>query len=1012
MKVKKLKMRGFLTYKDEVTIDFAKLYDKKIFLISGPTGSGKTTIFDAIAFALYEKVPRDISMENLRSDYLTEVDPYTYVDLEFRVADRLYQIVRVPSQRAVEIKNPKNIGHRVELYDITNDKILIADKIKDASDAIKEIIGLDESQFTKVMLLAQGQFQKFLISKSDEKAKLLSDIFKTDAQKAIQDRLKDMAKESRDKISEIDKNLGNVISYNEILAEKIEPDLILRHDFPLIEKTTGEIIKTYNSKLDLVKNSIDRLKSKEKDLIQTLEKAKTTNENIEKYKNADITFTNLSQDLDKNSKIKNDLKLLDYAISIEIYEKRLAEEKNDLEKLCESLNNTESDLIKKNTELKKLSEDVKLLGDKKASLDELKIKHSQKLKEISDFDEFIKIKDKFESVKDLENKSEVLKKDIEKVDLKLESLRKDFDKDNQIISQKKEESYKLREKIADTRQRLENLNKDYSKLGQNINFKEDLDDLSKKLSKVEKDEEKALAEKDLFEINKMIDRLNHEGECPVCGKAYEGHKEKHALTGLDLDEIRKILSDIRLEIERLRAIYEKNQNDLAFSYSYQEIKNIIRENEEILASYNDLSEENKSQIESLSKKQKGLESEIKSLIEIKKEKENEYRDLSIKLEDFEEIKVKYLASQKAMEASDRDILISDAAKFEFEIENISNFISQTEKSYNDLNLAINSLKSKKDGISDNIEKTRSNIKIYEKDFEEKRSKEFASEEIYRNFLAKKEELSQQKNYIENYFKDLEREKTLRDSLADYKNLEIKNLETFERDLEEIARGSNILDGEKIALSSKIDRLNEDFSLIKNIGSDFEKIKSKGQIVSHLSDLANGVTGSVKGVEKLDFETFILSVYFDKVLQYANIRFNKMTDGQFSMVRKAEALDLRSKMGLDIEILDANTGKKRPAATLSGGENFLASLSLALGLSDEIAAENGGIRIDTLFIDEGFGSLSHDFLSKAIETIENLSKEDRFVGLISHVDELKDAIEAKILISYDPSEGSSLEILND
>lgn len=118
------------------------------------------------------------------------------------------------------------------------------------------------------------------------------------------------------------------------------------------------------------------------------------------------------------------------------------------------------------------------------------------------------------------------------------------------------------------------------------------------------------------------------------------------------------------------------------------------------------------------------------------------------------------------------------------------------------------------------------------------------------------------------------------------------------------------------------------------------------------------------------------------------------------------------MGLDIEILDSNTGKKRPAATLSGGENFLASLSLALGLSDEIAAENGGIRIDTLFIDEGFGTLSHEFLSNAIGTIENLSKEDKFIGLISHVDELKDAIEAKILISYDPSSGSSLEILND
>lgn len=190
------------------------------------------------------------------------------------------------------------------------------------------------------------------------------------------------------------------------------------------------------------------------------------------------------------------------------------------------------------------------------------------------------------------------------------------------------------------------------------------------------------------------------------------------------------------------------------------------------------------------------------------------------------------------------------------------------------------------------------------------------------------------------------------------------------------------------------------------------LSKTAQIVSNLSDLANGQTGGVKGLERLDFETFILSVYFDRVLNFANLRFNQMTDGQFSMVRKTEAVDARSKMGLDIDILDSNTGKKRPASTLSGGENFLASLSLALGLSDEIGAENGGIRIDTLFIDEGFGTLSKEFLANAIETIEKLSKENRFVGLISHVDELKDAIEAKILITYDPSQGSSLEIVDD
>lgn len=1012
MKVKKLKMRGFLTYKDEVTIDFTKLYDKKIFLISGPTGSGKTTIFDAIAFALYEKVPRDIAMENLRSDYLTENDPYTFVDLEFAIGDKLYKVIRVPSQRAVEIKNPKNIGHRVEFYDITKERILLADKIKDASDLIKEIVGLDESQFTKVMLLAQGQFQKFLISKSDEKSKLLSDIFKTDAQKALQDSLKERAKENRDKITEIDKNLSNAIAYNEILTEKIDQDLILRHDFPGIENITNEIIKTQKSYLAKVKKSLDKLKENEKNLIKTIEKTKTRNENIEKYKNADLAFTNLYKDFEKNTKLKNELQLIEYATAIEIYEKRLVEARKDLEKLNESKKNTDIDLSEKKKSLEILEEDVRILPDKKVKLDKLKIEHSEKLKEISDFDDFLKIKADFESVKDLEKESQSLKDQIEKDSIKLEALRKDFDKTNINFAEKRDESYKLNEKISETKAKLEKLEKDYEKLSQNIKYKKDLDTFSNNLLKIEKDEEKALAEKDLVEINKLIDRLNEEGLCPVCGKSFEGHKEKHALTGLDLEEIRKNLSDIKINLEKTRAIYDKNQKDLVFSYTFEEIKNIIKENHDILWSYENLLLENTRAIEDLSQKLKVSQSLIQKLKSQREENEKEFEKISIKLKDFEDLKVKFLASEKAMAGVDRDKLISDAAKFEYEIESITGFISQTESTYNDLKLVIKGLKSKLAGIIENIEKTTSNIEIYEEDFEEKRSAEFESVEIYKNFLAKRNELSDQKTFIDNYFKDLDREKTLRDSLSAYKDLEIQDLDEFQKDLEEIARESKVIDEEKTILSSKIDRLNEDLTLIKNIGADFEKIKSKASVVAALSDLANGVTGSVKGVEKLDFETFILSVYFDKVLEYANLRFNKMTDGQFSMVRKVEALDLRSKMGLDIEILDSNTGKKRPAATLSGGENFLASLSLALGLSDEIAAENGGIRIDTLFIDEGFGTLSHEFLSKAIETIENLSKEDKFIGLISHVDELKDAIEAKILISYDPSSGSSLEIFND
>ena len=178
----------------------------------------------------------------------------------------------------------------------------------------------------------------------------------------------------------------------------------------------------------------------------------------------------------------------------------------------------------------------------------------------------------------------------------------------------------------------------------------------------------------------------------------------------------------------------------------------------------------------------------------------------------------------------------------------------------------------------------------------------------------------------------------------------------------------------------------------------------------MAEIANGATGKVAGRQKVDFETFVLTYYFDRVLNYANKRLLQMSNGQFTMARTSEGKNQRSQSGLDIEILDANTGKKRPASTLSGGESFLASLSLALGLSDEISAENGGIIIDTLFIDEGFGTLSDDYLSKVIEQIEKLSYDNKFVGLISHVNELKDAIDGKILVRYREDKGSSLEVI--
>ena len=198
--------------------------------------------------------------------------------------------------------------------------------------------------------------------------------------------------------------------------------------------------------------------------------------------------------------------------------------------------------------------------------------------------------------------------------------------------------------------------------------------------------------------------------------------------------------------------------------------------------------------------------------------------------------------------------------------------------------------------------------------------------------------------------------------------------------------------------------------IEKLEKKYESISKESVIFDKLAEIANGATGKVAGRQKVDFQTFVLTYYFDRVLNYANQRLLQMSNGQFTMIRTSEAKSLKTQSGLDIEILDANTGKTRPASTLSGGESFLASLSLALGLSDEISAENGGISIDTIFIDEGFGTLSDDYLGKVIEQIEKLSYDNKFVGLISHVNELKDAIDAKILVEYDQAKGSKVNVI--
>ena len=200
------------------------------------------------------------------------------------------------------------------------------------------------------------------------------------------------------------------------------------------------------------------------------------------------------------------------------------------------------------------------------------------------------------------------------------------------------------------------------------------------------------------------------------------------------------------------------------------------------------------------------------------------------------------------------------------------------------------------------------------------------------------------------------------------------------------------------------------SIYKALKKQVESIADTEQKLRWVKALADTAGGNLQGREKVMLETYVQTAYFDRIISRANVRFMVMSGGQYELKRSSTADNNRSQSGLSLDVVDHYNGTERSVKTLSGGESFKASLSLALGLSDEIQASAGGIRLDTMFIDEGFGSLDEESLQQAMRALSGLAESDRLVGIISHVPELKEKIDRQIRVIKDRSGGSRVEII--
>ena len=919
MRPLKLTISAFGSYADKTEIDFEKLGKSGLYLITGDTGAGKTTIFDAITYALYGEASGDNrdDPKMFRSQAASPSTP-TEVSLEFEYSGKIYTVRRNPEYERPKAKGDGMTKQTAKAELICPDKSVLS-KPKEINQKINDILGIDRNQFAQIAMIAQGEFRKLLFAGTDERQKIFQKLFHTENYTELQKRLKDKKKEIEDENKAIQSSIKQYISgiesndYYQMDVNKAKNGEISVGE---IVELLNELIQSDNIKYDELTAIQKEVETKITDINSLLQKAEEYN----KHQQALQYNTNrLSQEQEKLSGLQTEL------------EKAKSREP-EIDELIKKINVLESQLTKYD-ELDKKQKDI-------SELDKRIEKYAQQLTRCGELEEDLKkeisaLKSEFELLKNCDLKKE-----------KLESEKKEINDNISKIS-------KLEKDMSDfsnTERNLEKAQKDY---------------IQKRSAKESKRELYAYHERAYLDAQAGILAENlHEGQpCPVCGSL------SHPCLAVKPEN-----APTKQELDKLKADMEKADNAVAKA-------------SETANSLNTLIDEKRKNI-SVNAKELFDEIDFDKIPESLEEKNLDCKEKLNKIEtELKEIENNIQRKNKIeKQIPDKENELSAIADKKAEL-NKKQLTDEATR------------KSEKDRVSELLE-----------ELGEFDSKSLAKNEIRRLSDIKKD-ISEKIKRAENNVIDCKNKISGYDSAIKENEKALKD--KVEIDIETEKQHKNDLKKQTDELSAQIksiySRLDSNKKILTNISEQIENSLETEKKLNYIKPLSDTANGGISGKAKLSLETFIQQTYFDRILERANVRLLMMSDNQYEMKRRREARDNQSKSGLDIDVIDHHTNSERDVKTLSGGEAFKASLSLALGLSDEIQASAGGICLDTMFVDEGFGSLDEESLHQAMKALSTLSKSNKLIGIISHVSELKNQIDKQIIVTKEKDGSSHIKI---
>ena len=918
MKPLKLTMSAFGSYAGKNVIDFTG-QQQGIFLITGDTGAGKTTIFDAITYALYNQTSGGERNGNMMRSQYARPETETYVELEFLYRGQTYRVRRNPDYKITKtLKNGKireqKVPHSVELT--LPDGTVFPEK-KNATDAkIIEILGLTADQFSQIVMIAQGDFLKLLYTKSDERKMIFSKLFRTDIYWKIQENLRRKSMEMDERIQENDRAFEQEKSRIIPLPESEE--LPLDELVERLRERLKDALKEQNLRRANVEELNKKITKYEEinKLFRSLEKIRQTGKELEARQ---------AESKERRQQIENARK----ADKVLVAEQQNLRQQQEVEQSAQA--------IAKMTET--LANDQEMFETLKTQQQEAEAKQKREAADIQK--KMLALEQSFPSYEALQNaRSE--EQQAKKVWEDLGKISEEsFHKKKAGIAALKEQQKQQEQVVEQTKKNWEQ-----TSLG-----------ASESAKHYEHMYEAFLKE----QAGILAENLSAGCPCPVCGSTVHPDPAKlsdHAVTELEVEQAKKTRAAAEEKRDLAYAAFEAEKTEK------QKLAQAVEKEEAdfVLA-------------QTIAKQQrKEAEQNYVSLQKIAEQ----IREKLV-YPSFAEAKKQYAAMQKALAAAEQEI-------------------ERKRQKVSELAEAMNTLKGQKLAEEENQKTAKKLAAKTEKEYAKLLEKSgFVSEETYH--LAILPERSRSK---------LEREEKEYESQCLRQQSEQKLLEkqvsgktytdTTELNEQLKAEKQALKEAEKTYMELHTAYEN-DRSVLQNCAVYLEKgkkLESEDQVIKSLSKTANG---RLSGSAKIDFETYIQRQYFKQIIHEANKRLLTMSNHQFILKLKEEAnTGRKTNEGLDLSVYSLVTDSERDVKTLSGGESFLAALAMALGLSDIVERSAGAIHPDMMFIDEGFGSLDAQSRQQAIEVLGELAGDSRMVGIISHVTELKEQIDRKLVVS--------------